>query len=341
MNLDLKHKKILITGASGFIGSFMVERALELGAEVWAAVRPSSSKAYLQDPRIRFINLNLADDEQLLEQLTAFAATATAWDYVIHAAGVTKCQNSNDFYTTNAEGTARLAQTLLQTGTLRHRFVFISSLSVWGAIHEADYTEISDDDVPHPNTHYGKSKLEAEFLLANTPGLDYVVLRPTGVYGPREKDYFLMAKSICNHVDFAVGYKRQDITFVYVRDVVEASMLALQNGTSGRGYFLSDGNVYSSSDFSQLLQKELGVKFVLPITAPIWFLRIVCTVSGWISYLTGKPSALNMDKFNILKQRNWRCNIKPATTDLGYTPAYDLAKGVKETVAWYKKAGWL
>lgn len=339
--MNLQHKKILVTGASGFIGSFIVERALELGAEVWAAMRASSSKAYLQDERIRFIELHLNDRARLEAQLRDFSAVHGAWDYVVHAAGLTKCQNPADFYRVNAEGTMHLAQALLATGTLRQRFVFLSSLSVWGAVHEDDYADISERDIPHPNTDYGKSKLEAECLLAQVEGLDYVVLRPTGVYGPREKDYFLMAKSICGHVDFAVGYKRQDITFIYVRDLVEATLLALERGTKGRGYFLTDGQVYSSSDFSRLLQQALGVQFVLPITAPIWVLRVVCTVGGWVARLTGKPSALNMDKFNILRQRNWRCDIQPAIDDLGYQPRYTLEMGVSETVAWYKQQGWL
>ena len=339
--MNLQGKKILVTGASGFIGSFIVERALELGAEVWAAVRASSSREYLKDERIHFIQLNLNDAGLLKEQLQEFAAVETAWDYVVHAAGLTKCQDPADFYRVNAEGTMLLVQVLLATETLRGRFVFLSSLSVWGAVHEDDYANICEADIPHPNTEYGKSKLEAECLLAQVEGLDYVVLRPTGVYGPREKDYFLMAKSICGHVDFAVGYKRQDITFIYVRDLVEATMLALQHGEKGRGYFLTDGQVYSSSDFSRLLQKELDVKFVLPIIAPIWVLRVVCMLGGWLARLTGKPSALNMDKFNILRQRNWRCDIQPAINDLGYQPRYTLTEGVRETVAWYKQQGWV
>ena len=339
--MNLQGKKILVTGASGFIGSFIVERALALGADVWAAVRASSSRVYLRNVRIHFIELNLGNAARLAEQLQTFAAEHGAWDYVIHAAGLTKCQNPDDFYRVNAEGTMHLAQALLATGTLRRRFVFLSSLSVWGAVHEDDYADISERDIPHPNTDYGKSKLEAECLLAQVEGLDYVVLRPTGVYGPRERDYFLMAKSICSHVDFAVGYKRQDITFIYVRDLVEATMLALERGTKGRGYFLTDGRVYSSTDFSRLLQQALGVQFVLPITAPIWVLRVVCTVGGWVARLTGKPSALNMDKFNILRQRNWRCDIQPAIDDLGYQPRYTLETGVSETVAWYKQQGWL
>ena len=337
----IKHKKILITGASGFIGSFIVERALELGAEVWAAVRTTSSRAYLTDSRIHFIDLSLGNAEHLETQLTEFKAQHEAWDYVVHAAGLTKCQDPMDFYRVNAEGTARLAHALLKTQTLKGRLVFLSSLSVWGAVHEDDYAEISENDIPHPNTEYGKSKLEAECLLAQIEGLDYVVLRPTGVYGPREKDYFLMAKSICGHVDFSVGYKRQDITFIYVRDLVEVTLQALTKGASARGYFLSDGAVYNSSDFSKLLQKELGVTFVLPIKAPIWVRHGVCLVSGWVSKFTKKPTALNMDKFNILRQRNWRCDIRPAIEELGYEPKYSLAEGVKETVAWYKQAGWV
>ena len=100
----------------------------------------------------------------------------------------------------------------------------------------------------------------------------YVILRPTGVYGPRERDYFLMAKSIKQHSDFAVGFKQQDITFVYVLDVVQAVFLACEKGQTGRKYFLSDGEVYQSATFSNLIRKELGNPWWIRITAPIWVL---------------------------------------------------------------------
>lgn len=332
-------KRILITGASGFIGSFIVEEALRQGMETWAAVRSSSSRAYLNDQRINFIELDLSDEQRLTEQLKDHQ-----FDYVVHAAGVTKCINKDDFRRVNTEGTRHLVAALRALRMPIERFVFLSSLSVMGAIREQQpYTEIREDDTPQPNTAYGKSKLEAEEALKvrSEEQFPYVILRPTGVYGPREKDYFIMAKSIKGHSDFAVGYKPQDITFVYVKDVVQAVFLALDHGKTGSAYFLSDGKVYRSATFSNLIRRELGNPWWIRITAPIWILRIVTAVGDIIGRLSGKAIALNNDKYHILRQRNWRCDIQPAIDELGYKPQYDLERGVRETIAWYKKEGWI
>lgn len=328
--------KILITGASGFIGSFIVEEALKRGFETWAAVRKSSSREYLQDERIQFIELNLSSKAQLVEQLRD-----KAFDYVVHAAGVTKCLNKADFHRINTEGTKNLVEALLEVKMPLKRFVFVSSLSVFGAIKEKlPYDEIRESDTPQPNTAYGKSKLEAEQYLASTT-LPYIILRPTGVYGPKEKDYFIMAKSIKQHTDFAVGYQRQDITFVYVTDVVQAVFLALEKGENGRKFFLSDGEVYQSTTFSDLIHEALGRPWWLRITAPVWVLRIITFFGEYVGRMTGKVTALNNDKFNILKQRNWRCDIEPARRELGFEPKVKLAEGVKTTIKWYQDHGWL
>ena len=341
--------KILITGASGFIGSFIVEEALRQGFDTWAAVRGSSKRDFLQDERIHFIELNLSSQEQLEAQLKDHT-----FDYVVHAAGVTKCLNTSDFHRINTEGTKNLVQALIKLQMPIKRFVYLSSLSVFGAIHEQQpYTEIKETDTPQPNTEYGKSKLEAEqWLETQTSNLisqtsnqevpfPYVILRPTGVYGPRERDYFLMAKSIKQHSDFAVGYQQQDITFVYVLDVVQAVFLACEKGETGRKYFLSDGKVYQSATFSNLIRKELGNPWWIRITAPIWVLRVITFFCDKWGHLTGKISALNNDKYHILKQRNWRCDIEPARRELGYEPQYTLEEGVPLTIKWYKENGWL
>jgi nucleoside-diphosphate-sugar epimerase len=299
-------------------------------------VRKSSSREWLQDERIHFIELNLSSKEQLVEQLQPHQ-----FDYVVHAAGVTKCLNKQDFHRINTEGTKHLVEALLELQMPLKRLVFISSLSIFGAIREQQpYEEIRESDTPQPNTEYGRSKLAAEQYLASTT-LPYIILRPTGVYGPREKDYFIMAKSIQQHSDFAVGYQRQDITFVYVKDVVQAVFLALDKGGNGRQYFLSDGKVYQSTTFSNLIHEELGRPWWIRITAPVWVLRIITFIGEYVGRMTGKVTALNNDKYNILKQRNWRCDIQPAIDELGYQPTYNLEQGVKETIQWYKDNKWL
>ncbi|MBR5928580.1 MAG: SDR family NAD(P)-dependent oxidoreductase, partial [Prevotella sp.] len=101
-------ERVLITGASGFIGSFIVEEALQRGMEVWAAVRKSSSREWLQDERIHFIELNLSSEDDLKTQLKDHV-----FDYVVHAAGVTKCLKKEQFYKVNTEGTRHLVQALL------------------------------------------------------------------------------------------------------------------------------------------------------------------------------------------------------------------------------------
>lgn len=334
-------KKILITGASGFIGSFIVQYALEKGLETWAAVRHTSSKRYLQDSRIHFIELDLSSQKQLEKALAGHQ-----FDYVVHAAGLTKALRKDDFFSVNTEGTKNLVRALIALRMPIERFVYMSSLSVFGAIREQQpYTDIEPTDTPRPNTAYGQSKLAAENFLKEIgkdgESFPYVILRPTGVYGPREKDYYVMMQSIARHTDFAAGFKRQDITFVYVRDVVQAVFLALDHGVVGHAYFLSDGEVYQSSTFSDLVRKALGNPWWIRITAPLWLLRAITFVGDVVGHITGKMIVLNNDKYNILSQRNWRCDISMAERELGYKPQWNLERGVGEAVSWYKDNGWL
>lgn len=156
--------KILITGASGFIGGFLVEEALKRGYEVWAGVRSHSSRRHLQDERIRFIELDYAHEKELDDQLKAFAQENGGWRYVIHNAGLTKTTDKALFYEVNAENTRRFME-----GLARHcppeKFLLMSSLSSYGIGDETGFTPIKLTDPQTPNTDYGKSKLLAENYL--------------------------------------------------------------------------------------------------------------------------------------------------------------------------------
>lgn len=333
--------KILVTGASGFIGSFLVEEGLVEGMQVWAGVRKSSSRKYLQDERIRFAELDFTDSDRLSSQLQKHKTEHGGWDYIIHCAGVTKCIDKAGFEIGNYWATRHFIETLVSLDMVPKNFIFISSLSVFGPVREKDYSPICETDIPAPNTAYGISKLNTEKYLQGLKNFPYVIFRPTGVYGPREKDYFLMVESICNHVDFVAGYKRQDITFIYVKDLVQAVYLAIKKNVTYRSYFVSDGEVYNSRTFSDLIRKELGNPWMIRFVCPLPLLKIISSVVDLFSRFTHKPSTLNGDKYNIMKQRNWRCDITPVIRELGYRPEYNLERGVKETIRWYKEEEWI
>ena len=334
-------ESVLITGASGFIGSFIVEEALRRKFGVWAGIRSSSSREYLQNRKIHILELDFAHPNELRAQLSGHKGTYNKFDYIIHCAGVTKCVDKNEFDLVNYLQTKYFVDTLRELNMIPKQFIYISTLSVFGPVREKTYEPITESDVPSPNTAYGLSKLKAELYLQSIPGFPYVIYRPTGVYGPREKDYFLVAKSIRRHTDFSVGFRRQDLTFVYVKDIVQAVFRGIGKQVSRRAYFLADGEVYRSTAFSDLIRKELGDPFVIRLKCPLIVLKVVSLLAEFWAKRRGVTSTLNSDKYRIMKQRNWQCDITPAIEELDYSPEYNLEQGVKETIAWYKEKGWL
>ena len=169
----------------------------------------------------------------------------------------------------------------------------------------------------------------------------YTIFRCTGVYGPHERDYFLMIKSIKRGFDFSVGFKKQMLTFIYVKDLVRGVIDALEAGPKHKAYFMSEARSYTQQEFRKIVCDELGKKVVVPVTCPLWIVKVVCHVAEFWGKVTGKASTLNPDKFRILKQRNWLCDTSDAERDFGFKAKYDLKQGIHEAVEWYKSAGWL
>ena len=326
-------RKVLITGASGFIGRFLVEEALRRGYEVWAGVRATSSLKHLPEEKIRRIDLEYHDSEALSIQFAEHVRQYGAWDYVLHNAGLTKATRQSDFFMVNAEYTKRLLDALSQPDCRPQKFLLMSSLSTYGGGNKKTLAPIHLDDPQKPDTIYGKSKLLAEEYVCKQTFFPYVVLRPTGVYGPGDKDYGMKIDSIRSGFDFAAGIKPQYITFIYVKDLAKVAFQSLENETiHNRAYFVADGDVYTDTQFACLIQDILHKKYVFRVRIPLWLVYIVCLCSEWIGSLSGKPQTLNTDKYKILKTRNWICDTEPLRRELGFVPAYDLRKGLEETI---------
>lgn len=330
----MEAKKVLVVGAGGFTGGFICEECLRRGWEVWAGVRESTSRRYLADERLKFLILDFENPETLADSLSQ------PFDYIIYNLGATKCLNFTDFNRINYQYLQYFTEALKKAGRIPQKMVYISSLSAMGPADEKSYSPYTEAAIPMPNTRYGASKLKAEMWLA-TSGIPTVVLRPTGIYGPRDKDYFLMFKSIKAGFDFSVGYRRQALSFLYVEDLARACCDALEKAQPGKTYILGEPVGYTQKEFRRLAAEALGKRVVVPVSMPLWAVRAVSVMAEKIGVARGKPSTLNSDKYKIMAQRNWNIDVSRASHDFGFSPRISLPEGIRRSIDWYVKEGWL
>ncbi len=326
-------KKVLIVGAGGFIGGFIAEESLRRGYETWCGVRESTSRRFLSDPRLRFITLEYDDATKLGQQLKD-----NRWDYIVYNLGATKCVNFMDFNLINYTYLRNFIDAITENGQIPERFVYMSSLSAIGPGDEENYTPLRSDSIPQPNTRYGLSKIKAETLLQTLPAsFPWIILRPTGVYGPHEQDYLMMIKTIDSHFDVGVGFRKQMLTFIYVEDLARAIFDALEKAPIHHKYIVSEDRAYTQSEFRRIVSAELGRKIVIPIRLPLWALKIACRISEKWGAAKMQATTLNSDKYNIMAQRNWTCDISEAKRDFGFAPQISLQEGIRRTVAAYRE----
>lgn len=330
-------KTLLIIGAGGFIGGFIAEEAIKHGYDTWVGVRESTSRKYLQNPALKFINFEYDDKAAISKVLQQYKPKEGRWDYIIWNLGATKCANFQDFNTINYQYLKNFVEVLIQEDMVPERFLFMSSLSALGPVDEVNYSPITSKSIPQPNTRYGLSKIKAETFLELQENFPWIIFRPTGVYGPHEKDYLMMIKSIDSHFDFGVGYKKQMLTFIYVEDLVNAMFDALKAGVIHKKYIISEPRSYTQKEFRNIVLKHLNKKFVIPLKLPLWITYIASFAAEKWAAIRLQSSTLNRDKFKIMKQRNWSCDVSDAQNDFGFNPKFDLDKGIESTVKEYLK----
>ncbi len=333
-------KKVLITGASGFIGGFLAEEAVRRGYQVYAGIRSSSETGYLNKKEVRMFTMDLSNTSRMIRDFQEMARQGVRFQYVIHNAGVTKAVRKEDFMTVNCRYTQNLAEALLESQCLPEKFLYMSSLEAYGHGDENTGAPVRESDKPQPFSLYGKSKLKAEQYLSSLSGFPWLILRPTGVYGPRERDYYVYLKAVNRGFEFYIGRKKQYLSFVYVRDLARLVFLALESSILNRSYFVTDGYTYTSEEVAGIVKRILGKK-CLRLVVPKSMVRWIAEVAEPVSGLLHRQTVLNRDKYRALTCTNWRCDASGIREDFDFRPEYDLETGMRETIAWYRAHRWL
>lgn len=324
-------KKILITGASGFVGGFLVKESLRRGFNTYAGIRKSSKLDDLNHVAIHFFKADLSDKEALKE---AFIKQ-NGFDYIIHNAGLTKTCKKSEFNLVNYQYTKNLVQAIEETGFKPEKFIYMSSLAAFGPGKSGTQVAITNDSDPKPISLYGKSKLKSELLIQSST-LPYIILRPTGVYGPKEKDYLLMYKSIKKGIETYVGKGEQYISFIYVKDLARLVFDAIESDHRNKSYFVSDMRVHTTKSFNRIVKKELNKKTIRIVFPKALVNQVAFWGEQW-GRMTGQVPTLNTEKFKDITCDNWLCDSSPLIDDFGFTPDYNLKDGIHESITWYKQ----
>lgn len=329
-------KKVLITGASGFVGSHLTELAKELGLEVHAAVRSTSNIDAIEAHVDLFVHPNFEDVNALRELFQK-----EQYHYIIHAAALTKAKSEVLMRKVNVGYTQNIVEAAFSTEMPLQRLVYVSSLAAIGPVGYRD-DPIVEENPYQPVTVYGRSKHASEAMLrekfANKP---ISVFRPTAVYGPRERDLFIVFDTMRRGLDPYIGRQPQKLSFIYVKDL--ASLLlksCLEEQGALEFYNVTDGKEYSRYHIAEVVSDVLKRK-MWRFHVPYGVVKLAADVAGFLFKRSTKTPVIYPERLHELTAENWVCDISKLRDVLGYVPRYDLKEGLKETLTWYKENKWL
>lgn len=327
--------KILLTGGSGFLGSYVAEQLTAEGHAVRALVRPKSNKKLLEAlPGLELAH-GAVDDRD-----SVFAAVAGV-DAVVHVAGVVKAVDAAEFAAVNTQGTVNLLDAAEAKAPALKRFVLVSSLAAIGP--SEDGKPVADDAPPHPVTHYGRSKLAAEqAALARKERLPVTIIRPPMIYGPRDTETLAFFTSVKNGVLPLLGDGSNTLSVVYGADAAAAVVRAVTAQVpSGSAFFVEDGKVLVWREALAEVEAALGRRAFVRFGLPMGVVTVAAAATQAWAKVSGKAQMLTLDKVNELKQQHWVCSGEGARKLLGWAPKTSWAEGARLAAEWYRKEGWL
>jgi len=330
--------RILVTGASGFLGGHLIEEVVSKGYDVIGMVRKSSDTGFLRSLGVELRVGDLTAPESLSQATEGI-------DVVIHLAAYYTFFGKEDLYRkVNVEGTRLLLEAALNNGV--RRFIYCSSTEAIGPVKNPPADE---DSPPNPSYEYGRSKLEAEKVVRSYGGggIEYSILRPSGIYGPRNVNdisYWFITAFAKNALPtrIIVGDGKNLIQFAYVEDVVQGFLLVLEKPevSKNQTYFISEDRAYTYLEvykiLAELCNREPPRIHVPPLLAKTFVIPVELfnRIRGKVDF-TWRTSTVN----DMTSDRAY--SISKAMKDLGFRPKYDLKTGLRETIEWYRENGYI
>jgi dihydroflavonol-4-reductase len=324
--------KVLLTGASGFVGSHILEslhfRKLPTVILLRDGSRIDNAAACLKEIEIR--KGSVEDPASLVNVLEGVT-------HVIHCAGRTKAVRAAEFYQTNHAGTRNLLEVVNRAAGVE-RFLHVSSLAVCGPA-TAEHPAIEESPAL-PVSDYGKSKLAAEEEVRSHCRAAFTIIRPPAVYGPRDTAFLSMFKAINRHL-LPQPNKAQALSIVYATDLAEAIAESLINPrASGKTYFVASPEIVTARGMAERIAKLIG-HWTVPVPMPAPLLYAVCLAQQGLSQITRKARLLNLQKYAELRAPGWVCSPARLLAETGLTCSTSLDDGLGQTLDWYRREHWL
>ncbi|BDS15604.1 NAD-dependent epimerase/dehydratase family protein [Aureispira anguillae] len=321
-----------VTGANGFVGSHLVDYLLEQGNEVHAIVRPTSNLQWLEGKNVKLhtCGLNSADDLQ-----AAFQGA----HYIYHIAGVVKVPTKEGFMKGNVEMTRNVMEAAAHTPTIK-RVLVTSSMAATGY---AEFGSEVDEQSPlRPIEPYGESKVAQEEVAKEyADRVPATIVRPPGVYGPRDTEIFAFFKAINNGISAIMGFTPKEMSLIHVRDLVQGMHQAATNENSiGEVYFLGSMECYNWKQLGDIASKAMNKK-TWTIKIPHFVIFILGFFGQILESWFGVDVALNKDRAYRITRPSWYCSSAKAAKELGFKQTIPIDEGFKSTIDWYKEKKWL
>jgi len=318
-------KSVLVTGANGFVGRHLLEKAKAEGYQPIAAVRQKSNVDTIESLNVPIIRLDYSSGEKLLKSLKEYGP----FEYVVHNAGVTEAIDLESYRQGNVVVTANLIEALGEGDLLKKNFVYVSSLAARGPDFRGQDNPISD---------YGKSKFEAEKVVKSS-GLPSVIIRPTAVYGSGDRAFLALVKLMQKHISLTIGSKQQKLTFIHGSDLAKLIFNVLYK--VGECHYGHDGKVYRQSDLVKTIADSIGVNFLLPIHIPTSIVKTISYAVNWVyNNVFNKSWHYNPAKIRELTATDWTIAEEDLQKSINFTPDFKLDQGFEEAVSFYRENGW-